>query len=287
MTMRIALYSDLHREFDDNAALLDGAPLGVGADLVILAGDTDVGSRGVEWAVERFGSTPVLYVLGNHEFYGQPSVGSTIRACRRAARGSKVSVLHRDRMEYGGMRFLGCTLWTDYRLGAFDEAGRRLAMRRAEREMSDTKMIVDRPGAPFVADAAAQRHATDLAWLRAELRQARSDGVSTVVVTHHAPTPRLIGARHAGKAINGGYATDLEAMCDGAKAPALWCAGHTHAAGTHRIWRTLVVSNPCGYVHRGEATHFDPSGQIPAESWLPQPPHVEESLDATYARLFG
>ncbi|POA17310.1 hypothetical protein C1886_22515 [Pseudomonas sp. FW300-N1A1] len=59
--MKIKIYSDLHLEF----ARFEPAP--TDADLVILAGDIDIKSRGVKWANEVFGC-PVIYVCGNHEF---------------------------------------------------------------------------------------------------------------------------------------------------------------------------------------------------------------------------
>ncbi len=61
--MRIHLLSDLHNEFD----LFE--PEVRDADVVILAGDINVKTRGVEWAKNTF-TCPVLYVPGNHEFYG-------------------------------------------------------------------------------------------------------------------------------------------------------------------------------------------------------------------------
>lgn len=61
--MRIHLLSDLHNEFSAFT------PEQLDCDVVILAGDIDLKARGVEWAKQSF-SGPVLYVPGNHEFYG-------------------------------------------------------------------------------------------------------------------------------------------------------------------------------------------------------------------------
>src|ERR1043165_9444945 len=61
--MRIRVLSDLHREFGH-------VPLPeVAADVVVLAGDIDRGTRGVTWARMAFPGVPVLYVAGNHEHY--------------------------------------------------------------------------------------------------------------------------------------------------------------------------------------------------------------------------
>ena len=61
--MKIQVLSDLHIEFEAFNVNTDNA------DLVVLAGDIHVDNRGVLWALENIKDKPVLYVLGNHEFY--------------------------------------------------------------------------------------------------------------------------------------------------------------------------------------------------------------------------
>lgn len=63
--MRLHVLSDLHIEFDDFE------PPETSADVVVLAGDTHVGVKGIEWAAQAFPDKPILYVPGNHEFYRQ------------------------------------------------------------------------------------------------------------------------------------------------------------------------------------------------------------------------
>lgn len=62
--MRIHVLSDLHLEFSPFIA-----PQVTASDVVILAGDIHVKGHGVPWARPAF-EGPVLYVPGNHEFYG-------------------------------------------------------------------------------------------------------------------------------------------------------------------------------------------------------------------------
>ena len=63
--MRIALFSDLHRE----CSTIELASYVKDADVVVLAGDIDEGLKGVEWAKSI--PKPVIYVPGNHEYdYG-------------------------------------------------------------------------------------------------------------------------------------------------------------------------------------------------------------------------
>lgn len=62
--MKIRILSDLHLEFQQ------WSPPKAAADIIVLAGDIDLGIHGVEWGRQSFPSSPVVYVPGNHEFYG-------------------------------------------------------------------------------------------------------------------------------------------------------------------------------------------------------------------------
>jgi predicted phosphodiesterase len=63
--MRLHILSDLHVEFEAFV------PPSTSSDVVILAGDIHVGNRGVDWAKATFPNQPVIYILGNHEYYGK------------------------------------------------------------------------------------------------------------------------------------------------------------------------------------------------------------------------
>lgn len=107
--VRVRLLSDVHTE------LAPYSPSDVEADLVVLAGDIGKGVRGVQWATRWFAGVPVVYVPGNHEYYGGalPRVTEKMRA---AAEGTNVAVLDRDAWTGAGVRVLGATLWTDFAL---------------------------------------------------------------------------------------------------------------------------------------------------------------------------
>lgn len=89
--MKILILSDLHQEF--------GSPFkapAVDYDVVILAGDVDCpASRAVAWAArpETFpGASAVIYVAGNHEFYGH-AMEPVLRNMKTQAQGSFVHAL--------------------------------------------------------------------------------------------------------------------------------------------------------------------------------------------------
>jgi len=240
--MRIQLASDLHlellRRWPDER-LIAPAP---GADVLVLAGDIHRGPR----AIERFASwpVPVLYLAGNHEFYdGQ---WEALRPdLRRAAEGTAVRFLDDDVVTLDGVRFLGSTLWTDYRLSGIAPSA---AMEAAEGFLLDHRRILTASG-PFRARQALDEHLRSRAWLARELSIDHS--MPTVVITHHAPHPDSIHARFAGSPVNGAFASDLTALVEQAD---LWLHGHMHDSFDYRVGRCRVVCNPRGYaLNRNDA----------------------------------
>jgi len=97
--MKIQIYSDLHIEF----AWFD-LPR-TDADLIILAGDTGVGKRGIEWAKLIEASVPILYIHGNHEYYREawPKLIETNRAL---CEGTNIHFLENDELIFGDVRIL-------------------------------------------------------------------------------------------------------------------------------------------------------------------------------------
>ena len=99
------------------------------ADVVVLAGDIARPREAVAWALGF--AQPVLYVPGNHEFYGG-SLDGTLAELRALAAGTHVHVLADDELVVEGVRFLGATLWTDFDLfGKGERRDRRRSRRQA------------------------------------------------------------------------------------------------------------------------------------------------------------
>ena len=247
--MKIALLSDLH---------LSVQPLPLpqtDADVVVLAGDLQRPAQGMAWA--RQFTQPTLYVAGNHEFYGSDLV-STMAQLRREAEGSPVRVLEREAWEHGGVRFLGCTLWSDYRL--FDSPEQREeGLQKAQQFVRDFSRIGLAPGFDerFTPAVSQMLFDQSVAWLEARFAEP-FDG-PTVVVTHFAPARGSIATQFIGSPLNACFVSDLEAHILRWQ-PALWLHGHVHHSSDYRVGATRVVANPRGYAPKGvvENAHFAP-----------------------------
>jgi len=225
------------------------------ADVVVLAGDIARPVQAVSWAAGF--TKPVLYVPGNHEFYGG-NIAGTVDELKRLCAGTHVHMLDNEAIVIGGVRFLGTTLWTDFLL--FGEgATQAAAIREAMHFVYDFKLIQAEPGGAVLftpADAAAlfRRGA---AWLQERLAEPHAG--PTVVITHHAPSRNSIHPRFAGSLLNTCFVSDAEYLIDGSGA-CLWIHGHLHDGFDYRVNGTRVVCNPRGYAMNGvnENRYFDP-----------------------------
>lgn len=240
--MKLLIASDIHLEFGER-----WMPPDLDYDVLVLAGDIHVGTRG--FALYRgWMDRPMLYVAGNHEFYGRV-LPATIREFHGlGAEGERVLsfFLEKSSVVLDGVRFLGCTLWTDFALhGA---AMQDTAMAVAEECMADYAKIVAIKDGPTKVMLAPQdtlrlhQHSRD--WLARELAKPH-DG-PTVVVTHHAPSIHSIAPRFCDDLASAAYASNLEPLIEQYQ-PAAWIHGHTHVAVDYHIGATRIVANPRGY----------------------------------------
>ncbi len=134
--MLLWIVSDLHLELTRGWDL----PLGNARpqfDVMVVAGDLIPRmERGVAWLRERVTDKPVIYVPGNHEFYGC-DIDRTVEKARQAAVGTSIHILQNDAILIDHVLFAGATLWTDFELFG----NRDHAMKRASEVMNDYRKI--------------------------------------------------------------------------------------------------------------------------------------------------
>ncbi|HEY4316266.1 MAG TPA: metallophosphoesterase [Herbaspirillum sp.] len=254
--MKIALLSDLHL----SVASLPFPE--VQADVLILAGDIARPARAMEWA--RAAKIPTLYVAGNHEFYGSDLV-TTHERLKELSGAGNIHVLERAERHEKGVRFLGCTLWSDFRFFKSEEQ-RIEGLQRARNFTRDFSHIKVAPDFDETFSPALSRllFAQSVAWL--EECFSRAHHGPTVVVTHFAPSAKSIDPRFADSLINACFVSDLEDKILQWQ-PDLWVHGHLHSSFDYRVGKTRIVCNPRGYVKDGIAENpgFDPQLVITVE----------------------
>lgn len=266
--MRIFPLSDLHLE--RRRLDLIAPPTG-DFDVLACAGDLYEGhpERGLAALLHLAQGRPVVLVPGNHEHYAP--TGDTRTAPELLAAlvaevehlntlGAGIHLLgHGRSVEIDGVRFLGTTLWSDWRL-----AGRWLPPDAPDRPADPAAYAAARMTDPVTgsreyrgsikradghawqpADAMAA-HLTEREALLAAL--AVPHGGKTVVITHHPASPlaadRFRDAPGVPWWVPAFYATTLlDDLADESR-PDLWVSGHFHAGHDMRIGRCRWVANP-------------------------------------------
>jgi len=253
--MKLLLMSDLHLELSNLAI-----PEHVEFDVAVLAGDILwPGVRLHDWlarspALSR--ARAVVAVSGNHEYFDGVMQQDAL-AMQRAAAASTAPPLHwldGAELRLDGVRFLGCTLWTDFELHIDTPQGplsnRERGMAVAGRVMADYRSIAWRDEPP--AEAALRKlTAQDTLGLHRRQRQWLQDKLCepfagpTVVITHHGPHRGSLAPRFAADWVSTAYLSELPASFFAV--PVLWVHGHTHSSHDYRVGNCRVVCNPRGY----------------------------------------
>jgi hypothetical protein len=169
---------------------------------------------------------------------------------------SGVHVLENDEVVIGSVRFLGCTLWTDFEITGDSDRARAAAVsvmndyvRIRSAEFGFKRL---RPAHTY------RKHLESRAWLESKLDES-FDG-PTVVVTHHAPSIASVPEHERVDPIAACYASALDDLVSRSGA-AFWVHGHTHRNVDDTLGRTRVLTNQCGYSDEPVAG-FDHTGRL-------------------------
>jgi predicted phosphodiesterase len=241
--MKLHILSDIHLEFSDFS------PPDTDADVIILAGDIAKVANGIHWSRRTFPNKPILYVPGNHEFYGTQRL-ETLAKLNIEAKSCDVFLLDDSEVIIDGVRFLGCTLWTDFLL--FGEDQKPYAMRAGLQGLNDFRVIHEGRLGHFSPSHSITLHEKSLAWLKAKLNE-KFVG-KTVVITHHLPSKLSVADRFKNDLLSACFASELDhlfGMMD------IWVHGHTHDNFDYIINGTRVICNPRGYVTYNGTENFD------------------------------
>ncbi len=233
--MRLHIVSDLHQEFGET-----DIPT-VDCDCVILAGDISTRHNGLRWIQKRFPEVPVLYLCGNHEFYGDKLPKLTDRL-REETRGTNIHFLENDAITLGGYHFFGCTLWTDMALMGDWQSGTteaRLVMndyKRVRNSANNYKRLSPRDTRSI--------HLNSLEAMRQFF--AAHDSSRSVILTHHAPSILSLPEHRRSETVSCAYASHLDDFIQQHQ-PLLWVHGHIHHSNDYQIGRTRILANPRAY----------------------------------------
>lgn len=247
--MKIQIVSDLHLEFSD----IDIQNT-EGADVLILSGDiliaekvlkpeSDLGGRFRNFLKRCSLNFPhVIYIAGNHEFYGgywKKSLDKLREVCDQYA---NIYFLERDTKVIDDVVFVGGTLWTDL------NKGDPLTLHSVRDMMNDYRAITDDAlGYTKLKPAeTAKRHKDTVDYIKFVVQENKDKKI--VVVGHHSPSFQSCHEMYRSDTLmNGAYHSSLEDIMLDYPNIKLWTHGHTHHCFDYMIGETRVVCNPRGY----------------------------------------
>lgn len=234
--MKIRIYSDLHLELMDSLPVLDLPPV----DLVILAGDIHKGTQGISWAKKTFKDQPVVYVMGNHEYYDGDLI-ATLAEARSEAAESNVHLLEQDALELPHVTILGCTLWTDFKLLLSEH--QKICMANARHFMADYTVITCR-GRTLDPEDTMNISKMSYSWLD---RKISGSIKPIIVVTHHGQSMATKNPRYELDDITASFNSNYDALL---RSPVkLWVTGHTHHCIDSAHHGVRLISHQKGYPH--------------------------------------
>lgn len=233
--MKIQIISDLHQEFGFTDLSFDQS------DVVVLAGDVNLGTKGIEWIKTKIPDKPVIYILGNHEYY-KGSYPKTLNKIKAAAENSNVFVLEDSFVDIEDVRFHGATLWTDFSI--FGDP--RFYGMTCQSVMNDYKKITRDPSYSKMRSIDTFKiHQFSKFSLKESLEN--SKGMKNIVVTHHAPSLKSVPEHFKNDPVTSAYASNLEDFIEEHQ-PLYWIHGHIHTPSRYKIVDTEVICNPHGYI---------------------------------------
>ena len=267
--MKIQYMSDLHLEFGDMPV-----PDVVG-DVLVLAGDIHIGANAIPW-IEQCSQKfeHVIYILGNHEYYGQkmwklpdkirssiagysmedpkwPGAETLPKLTKLFDPLTNVYFLDNECVEIDGVNFIGSTLWSiaapilNYRMNDF---------------MKITYKFPGERYGKFSTQEARALHSKAKRFIQDSIKK----DMKNVVITHHAPSFAMINQlRYSDQEMNSGYATEILPEFEYENYDVdLWISGHTHHAIEKVINGIHSVSNCRGYVPYEPVENFNPCAMV-------------------------
>ena len=237
--MKIAYGSDFHFEFiyyREVPKIIESWEFEEKTDLIIIAGDLHVGASAVMNILElinRMHDIPILYVPGNHEYYGSSFEKENNIFRKNFDTIDGVTIFRSDSVIIDEITFLGCAgnidgSWQDiyqYKHGALNDF----------HQISDFENhdVYGRREHNFLEEVM------------------RDTEMPMIAITHTMPSPKCISEKYKGSVLNPCFANDWEDLIFNHK-PLFWICGHTHDKFELKIDETMVMCNPVGYPHENK-----------------------------------
>jgi predicted phosphodiesterase len=228
--MKIKIISDIHTEFHRDMGIKFSSELSTeDTDVLVVAGDfgtIDTLYVSLRVLCERF--PHVIFVTGNHEYYGSTREVVHRSLTKLSKRFPNFHWLRNDSIEIDGQRFVGSTLWFPNSHDAWTQEDR----------INDFRLIDGFSDWVYKENEKAQNYLN------------RSIKEDDIVITHYLPSWISVSEQYKDSSFNCYFVCDMTQTILDTK-PALWIHGHTHDSCDYKVDKTRVICNPYGYNSAG------------------------------------
>jgi len=241
--MKIQYVSDLHLEYKDN---IDGLiHINKKADVLVIAGDLDVGPKIFNTLIELSKKQIVIFVYGNHEFYDNKPIWKFKNKGEIVTKRNKnLHILDRDSVIIGDTTFIGATGWID---GSFKD----ISLQRFPK-YNDFYRI---KGFDKLCKLWGQK---DRIYIQRTISE--SETKNNIVITHYLPLISCISNKYDYDSYNPCFSNSWKWVFRYSDKINYWIHGHSHESLHINLNGINFCRNPFGYPR--ETTNFNPNELI-------------------------
>lgn len=243
--MFLRLYSDLH--YGINTKTPFHIPNPVPGEVLILAGDIiDNYSKGIDFLKKAADADrTILFIPGNHEYHSRDILKDNSSILLEKINSPNFIILDNETITINGYKFIGSTLWSDL----LDTLPYPELVKLCN--SSGDFRAIHYNGKPITIDERQSLFDEAVIFLEREVTK------DSIVITHYLPSISLIYKDYKDSPRIPLFASDLDYLIL-KKKPKLWLYGHTHFPNDTLIGDTRLISNPYGYINKGEGVNFNP-----------------------------
>jgi len=252
--MKIQIASDFHLELHSKTKI----EVHPDAEVLVLAGDIHkkpASLRKVFRRILKQKHIPIVYVLGNHEYYGRYFPDALDEYRKVVAEFPAVYLLEKDMQTISRVQFLGTTLWSDIS-NPLDALAVQTAITDFKIDSKERAPVIKVRGdyGPMTPFVWTREHMRCREWLE-EALATRNKRRPTVVVTHCAPLKQLHPPKFLKTLTRAAFESDLSRIIDRYE-PELWVYGHDHGPRVDvTYFETRFVCNQHGYYFQRNKTY--------------------------------
>ncbi len=256
--MQVKVISDIHCDINSG----ENDTYNFLNDFVICCGDIS----GNRFKTEKWIKNNLkqgIIVACNHLGYDwitnneEDTLDNSIKYLQETFKNTNIHFLENNHIIINNVVFVGCTLFTDFKLYDKEYLSKMIACRRMN-DYRYVKIIHNKKAKLMSQTEQILRHNKSIKYIESICKKFSNRKI--IVITHHAPNIQSVKDEYKKDLLSAAYASNLDELIIKYPNIKLWCHGHVHHNCDYKINTTRIVANPRGY--KNENPDFIKNGLI-------------------------